>query len=46
MPVQNQDDVARIRGEKGLPLKGIVEGKSEHLRSYLVKHIEEIEGIC
>ena len=37
MPVLNQGDVVRIRGEKGLPLKGIVEGKSEHPRSYLVK---------
>ena len=37
LPVLNQGDVVRIRGEKGFPLKGIVERKSEHPRSYLVK---------
>ena len=36
MHVLNQGDV-RIRGERGFPLKGIVERKSEHPRSYLVK---------
>ena len=37
LPVLNQGDVVRIRGEKGFLQKGVVERKSKYPRSYLVK---------
>ena len=37
LPVLNQGDVVRIQGEKRFPQRGVVEGKSKHPRSYLVK---------
>ena len=37
MPILNQGDVVRIRGEKGFMQKGVVVEKSQHPRSYLVK---------
>lgn len=37
MPILNQGDVVRIRGEKGFMQKGVAVEKSQHPRSYLVK---------